>query len=218
MNQMYNKFIIVLAVILLFGGVYVYFSNDLKAQAAIPQSSSIQSTSQTTSTSIVNNSNDQILKDTAFLNSLMSLTKLKIDTSIFDTQAFLFLKDNTVVLEPGIPGRPNPFAPVETNQKIVIDNPISPVTTNEPTQITAKSVLLSGTIDNSIGVIITYFEYAQTQNLEKSTITQPVTQSLIGTFITSIKNLKSNSPYFFRAIAKINGAIHYGEIISFTTN
>lgn len=53
--------------------------------------------------------------NTAFLSTLLSLNKIKIDGSLFKTPAFSKLQDNTVPIsnEGGVIGRPNPFASID---------------------------------------------------------------------------------------------------------
>ncbi len=218
MNNIFNKFLIIAAIAVILGGVYSYMSNDLVVsmdrQTAAAADSSLTSSSNNDMTSALG-SNDQISQDTAFLVTLTSLTKIKIDTSIFDSTPFNLLNDNTVILEPTVAGRPNPFAPVSSTT--LSSAPVSPVTTNVPTQITTKSVVLNGAIaSNSMGVTSTYFEYGPTPSFGKTTA--PAKQSLIGTFVTSVSSLTSDTTYFYRAVAKIGGNTHFGETVSFTTN
>lgn len=209
MNITYNKFLIAFAVITLLGGAYTYFSNDLSIQAA---DSSLSSTSNVDTTTV--STNDKISQDTAFLYTLTSLTKIKIDTSLFADASFSALNDNTVLLEPSVTGRPNPFAPIVN--ATFTGAQTSPVITNPPAQVTDKSAVLNGTTDNTQGVSSVYFEYGPTPTLGK--ITPPAKQSLIGTFGANITGLTSNTAYFFRAAAKINGVLRYGDVISFNTN
>ncbi len=212
MNK-HNTFLIAFAVILLFLGVYVYFDANLNVQAAAP-TSSVASQSGASPLQAATTSNDQISVDTAFLLSLTSLTKLKIDTSLFDNIAFQRLNDNTVALEQVETGRPNPFAPIDAYT--VGDGALaSPVTTDAPVKIATKTAVLSGTIDSSTQVTNTYFEYGPTPTLGK--VTPQATPSLIGTFVTTISGLTPKTTYFYRAVAKINGTPVYGEIVTFET-
>lgn len=221
MHKTYNKFLILIAIAILLSGSYVYFSHDLDAQAA---STSNQNNSALTSSNglskvpVLDSRNEKISQDTAFLTTLTSLNKLKIDTSIFSRQSFISLRDNTVTLEQVTPGRPNPFAPINSeNNPTVVPAQTSAVTTNEATEITTNSALLNGTIDSSLsGVTSSYFEYGPTEAL--GTVTPTAKQSLIGTFFTGLTGLKSKTKYYFSAVAKINGSLSYGEIVSFTTN
>lgn len=216
MHRTYNKFLIISALILLLGGFYTYFSNSLDARAASPLSSSSSVASQNgVSPLVALTQEDQISNDTAFLTTLTSLKKIKIDTSIFSSPGFIALNDNTVNLESVAPGRPNPFAPIEsianTNEET-----LSPVVTNDATQITNKSAVLNGTINSLTGITSIYFEYGTEPELGK--VTPQVKQSLVGTFVTSITGLKAETTYFFRAVAKVGTTVIYGDLISFNTN
>lgn len=51
--------------------------------------------------------------DSEFLQTLLSLKAIRLDTSVFESSSYKSLKDYTVVLpEVNDAGRPNPFAPV----------------------------------------------------------------------------------------------------------
>jgi hypothetical protein len=51
---------------------------------------------------------------TAFLSTLLSLNKIKVDTSIFTSPVFTKLQDNTVpILNDGVVGRSNPFSEID---------------------------------------------------------------------------------------------------------
>lgn len=218
MNYLYNKIIIAFAIIMLLGGVYTYFSNGLNAQAANSTTdSSLSSSAQSDplNTGAINSSSSKITQDTSFLYALASLNTIKIDTSIFGNPLFSTLNDNAVVLDPVIPGRPNPFAPVDNSVSLTTAQ-ISPVTTNTPTQITNNSVIFNGRTGSMTGVSGVYFEYGTTQSLGKTT--QNIKQSLVGTFSISIAGLTPSTMYFYRAVAKINGVVEYGDIVSFSTN
>ncbi len=111
MHRTYNKFLVVFATFLIIGGVYVYFSNTLSISAA---ETSGLSSSNDTGAKTVSTTNDTISKDTAFLATLVSLNKIKIDTSFVTSNSFKSLVDNSVAGDTVVPGRQNPFAPVET--------------------------------------------------------------------------------------------------------
>ena len=209
MHKTYNKLLIVLAIAILLGGIYTYSSNNLSIQAA---DSSLTSSAPEEGSNISNN--DKISQDTAFLYTLTSLTSIKIDKSLFADSSFNALNDNTVLIEPSVTGRDNPFAPISNNSQAGVQ--ASPVITDVPAQITEKSAVLNGTTNNTTGVSSVYFEYGPTPALGK--ITPTTKQSLIGSFGVSITGLTPKTAYFFRAAAKINGAIRYGDIISFSTN
>ncbi len=209
----YNIILIVSAIALMFLGVYTYFDNGLSAEAQTATSSSITSQSGATPLEAIS-SNTEISADTAFLLTLTSLTKIKIDTSLFENVAFEKLNDNTVLLEQVEAGRPNPFAPISTATSAA-DAQASPVTTNAPVKITTKTAALSGTVADPNIATSTYFEYGPTPTLGKAT--SQATPSLIGTYVTTITGLTSQTTYFYRAVAKIKGTPLYGEVISFVT-
>jgi len=108
-NSHYN-FIIILLIIVLFGGVYSYFVSDLKSEAA----SSLGSTSDLSSTADATSAitDENFARDTAFLSTVGALNKIKIDTSIFEDPAFKALNYNVVTIDTVTPGRENPFSPV----------------------------------------------------------------------------------------------------------
>ena len=55
-----------------------------------------------------------------FLSLLLNVRSIKIDDSIFSDNAFLSLRDSTILLIPdGNEGRPNPFAPIGSDVLVV---------------------------------------------------------------------------------------------------
>lgn len=217
MIKINNKFLIVSAIIIIFSGFYLYFSNELKSEAAITTSANTASSTKNVGNII--SQKDKIVSDTAFINTLLSLKKIKIDTSLFSNKAFTILRDNSVQisLDNNSVGRPNPFLlmgaeSVDTTSQVVLPD----VSTNDPTLITEKSVVLNGRV-NQENTTSVYFEYGTNETtLDKTT--KPAKQSLIGDFNVSVTGLITKTTYFARAAAKINGKIIYGEIINFTTN
>jgi len=213
MNTTHNKFLIILSLILILSGIYLYFSNGTKSEAADSSSSLVSSNGQSPVSGFSSNGETSSV-DLSFVNTLTSLTTITINTSLFSDQSFNSLKDNTVKLETNvITGRVNPFAPIDSSLSSVS---IVPITTNTPTQITDKTTILNGSTSSSVGVTGAYFEYGLTEALGINT--PVVSQSLIGTFMQKIVNLKPKTTYFFRANAKINGVLQRGDILSFTTN
>lgn len=207
MNKAYNKFLVIFSITILLGGVYLYFSNSLTLEASLVSSSG----------SLVNGSyslDDKITSDIAFISTLASLKTINIDTTLFINKSFKALKDNTVELEPVVSGRANPFAPISLD---VFGNTrySSPVLTNEPLEIKNKTAVFSGLVGDTNGVTSTYFEYGLTEDLGQKTV--QTTISLIGTFISNVKDLNSRTTYFYKACARISGAVLCGEVISFDT-
>lgn len=219
MKIKHNKFLIMLVSVLFIGGGYLYFSRDTvdsRSLVPIAYGSSLATSDGNEVSALAGLSgSEKISSDIAFLKTLVSLEKIKIDTAFFKNKYFIALQNNAVKIEPVEAGRNNPFAPIQTIS--VKDNPvvIQKVVTNQPTDITDKSAVLNGTINQTEGVTDIYFEYGNTDKL--GTVTGTVKASLVGTFIKSVLGLTPKTNYFSRACAKINNIATCGEIVSFTT-
>jgi hypothetical protein len=191
-------------------GGYSYVHKDLRSEAAAdsPLTSSLDTTAVT-----LNSGSQKAAEDIAFLEKLDSLTKIKIDVSLFADKAFGLLVNNKIKLEPIPFGRVNPFSPTSKTEQIV--KPVISLSTDPATLITTKSAVLNGSLSGATTTNI-YFEYGIDQTLGK--VTPKVMASLTGTFASNLTLLNSGTNYFFRAVANINGSMYYGEIISFSTN
>lgn len=221
MKIFYNKFLIISTIVLFIGGVYLYFSNSLNNENIVPVaygSSLSTSTGEEVAPLVTTSSGDKISSDISFLATLVSLKKIKIDTTIFDSQPFKLLKNNVVVITPVAAGRINPFAPIYNNTtNNVITTPS--VTTNQPTVVTDKTAVLNGLINigNASNTVTNItFEYGATPSL--GTIISTVEQSLVGTFIKNVVGLTPKTNYFYKACAKINNITLCGDVVSFITN
>jgi len=216
-NKRSHKFLITFVTVLVLGAGYLYFSNEIKSNGffSIAQGSALSSTQGQGVVSASTNNNSKISSDISFLSTLVSLKKIKIDTAFFSNSLFNKLQDNSVRIESIVPGRNNPFAPIDET-RIVSMIESSKVVTNQATQISETTAALNGTINATKGVTDAYFEYGETENLGSVT-TLVKQQSLVGTFIKSVLGLTPRTTYFFKACAKINGASLCGDIASFTT-
>lgn len=215
MKTRYNKFLIVSTFFLILGGVYLYYSNDIKSNGVIPVafgSSLVSSTGVSPSTAL--SVEDQISSDISFLTTLVSLKKMNIDITLFTNPSFKLLKNNAVIIEPVVAGRSNPFSPIN-NTNTINSTPIALVVTDLPTQITDKTASLNGTINTLSNVTDTYFDYGLTDAL--GTMTPIAKPSLVGSFIKNISGLTPQTTYFFKACAKINNTKVCGDVSSFTT-
>lgn len=214
MHRKYNKFLIVSFVGVLILGVYSYFHNELQSEAA----SSDSAITSSLDTAVVEGEkvkagSAKTIEDTAFLMKLVSLTKIKIESSLYEEQAFKLLVDNNVKIEPVPYGRTNPFAPIG---KTVVDNKNTfLLKTNTATSISNKSAVLNGSLEGATSNNV-YFEYGPTELLGK--VTPKVTASLVGNFASNVIGLTPKTTYFFRLTANVNGVLSFGEIMSFTTN
>jgi|GEM_PF-1383628 len=217
MKTTYNKFLIISTLFLFLGGIYLYFSNDLKNNGLIlvASGSSLSSSTGDPVTTASVNKGGNISEDISFLTTLVSLKNIKIDTSFFNDYSFKILKNNAVTISPVSPGRVNPFDPIGFAGQINSTNSKQGVITDLPSQITATSVVLNGTVKIVNESADTYFEYGQNQS---NPTTISAKQSLVGTFIKSITGLTPKTTYSFRACAKINNVALCGDNVSFTTN
>ncbi len=212
----HKNFLLIFLVVISTAGAYLYFSNDLNSEKVVPVAFGSSLASSTTITDIpITGLDNKIAADISFLTTLVSLKRINIDTSLFTNNFFNALKNNAVKIEPVLPGRVNPFSPIESNG---IKNNTTPssVITDEPAQITDKTAVLNGTVNTTVGVTDIYFQYGTTdQNL--SNTTSLVKQSMVGTFIKNISGLISKTTYFYKACAKINNLTVCGEVVPFTT-
>jgi hypothetical protein len=131
MHKKYSKFLIFSFLAVSIFGIYSYFYNDLKSEAAATTTdeeggltSSLATDTATTATS---SQGSQAAEDTAFLMKLASLKNIKIDTSLFTDQGFMTLVDNNVILDQAPYGRVNPFSPL--NNMVVKTEVLVPATT-----------------------------------------------------------------------------------------
>jgi hypothetical protein len=221
MKIFYNKFLIVSTIALVIGGAYLYFSDNLKSTDIVPiaYGSSLASSNDNTVAGNSASQNDKISSDISFLSSLVALKNIKIDTSLFTDDSFNKLENNAVKIVPVTAGRENPFAPISNINSVDITTStvsVPKVVTDQPTQITDKTVVFNGTINTTSGVKDIYFEYGTTTSM--GTVTTMIKQSLVGTFIKNVLGLTPKTNYFYKACAKINSVLSCGDVVSFTTN
>lgn len=214
MKIMYNKFLIVSTVALIIVGAYLYFSDNLNSEI-VPVAYGSSLTSSNILDKALSSVGNQINSDISFLNTLVSLKEIKIDTVLFNNKNFNSLKNNTVKIEPVVAGRSNPFVSI-VDQDANDNTSTSDVITDQPTQIKDKTVILNGTVSMTNNVTDTYFEYGTTEDL--GSVTTVVKPSLVGSFIKTISGLTPKTNYFFKACAKINNIKSCGDLVSFTTN
>lgn len=212
MHRKYNKFLIVSLVAVMVLGVYSYFYNDLKSEAA-SSDGSLTSTSGVTGVPAATTGGSSVNEDIAFLVKLNSLRRIKIDVSIFESQAFKLLVSNNIKLDSAPYGRANPFSP--TDKPTAINKIAYTLKTNPASAITNKSAVLNGALEGATSNNI-YFEYGTAEPLDK--VTMKLAPSLVGGFASSVSPLISKTTYFYRAVANVNGALVYGDINSFNTN
>jgi hypothetical protein len=215
MKKTYHIFLIAFALTILLGTGYLYFWHGLSSEAANTDSSLVSSSGGETPEP-VETTNDKIAGETAFLNSLISLTTIKIDMSLLQNPSFVALHDNEVKIETVQAGRTNPFAPTQASSSSSLETGSATVVTNDATGITSTSANINGTINGSITPSAVYFEYGTADTLGK--VTPNAVESLVNTFVRKLPDLTPKTTYYYRAAARINGTVSYGDIVSFTTN
>ncbi len=200
------------AVIILLGVGYKYvFPSKENTTNKSPLVSSAQSPS-TNSTSSASASKT-VSKDTQFLSTLLGLSKINIDKTIFENKSFSLLEDNNVkVISDGVVGRDNPFAPFESSANVLVPA----VSTLEASQITSNSAVLSGALGTGINSNDIFFKWGTSKD-KVDRILLAESESFVGTFSKNLTGLSSKTNYYFRAVAKVGGREFTGEIISFTT-
>lgn len=126
MKHNIKNILIGLGIIIGVSFVYFYFFQAPKKDTGSSLSSSKNSKT--------GNEDTKISEDTAFLSTLIGLSNIKIDTSLFTSKSFSSLVDNTVSIGPvGTPGRPDPFAPIGVSTSVEstsFSNPDFPVTSS----------------------------------------------------------------------------------------
>lgn len=222
MQKKYKKLVIGLAILIMVFGVRIYFSNISKSEADMPALSSSNDTSGSLAKSTaLNYSNDKIAQDTAFLSTLTSLTRIKIDPSLFTNNSFNALKDNEVTIDlSGKVGRINPFATIDVSissgaglDGSAGENP--QIFTSQEADVTATTATLNG-ITSTLATQ-SYFEYGANENLLDKITPSTNLLTLVGSFSAKISGLKPKTVYFFRAVSKISGSLVRGNVLSFTT-
>lgn len=225
MKNIYNKFLIISALILFLGGSYLYFSKDLNSGGIISpvfgSSLDVETSSDVPSSS--SDLKDKIASDISFLTTLVAIKNIKIDGDFFNNKPFKILKNNSVVINPVQAGRPNPFNPIGVDvftnsaERGNTNVSINRVTTEQPSQITSTSAILNGTASIASDTAPTYFEYSTSPQVSNP-INVSTKQSLVGTFLKNITGLNPATTYYYKACVKINNVATCGEIVSFTTN
>ncbi len=215
MKPIIKKIIIGVVVIIMLAVAYSYFfAKDTPAKSTSALSSSKTTTTATTkgTTAVANKKVD---KDTEFLSTLLNISKINVDSTIFASPSFNSLQDNNVsIVNEEVAGRVNPFAPLDEIKDIGVDT--APVTTTQASVITATSAVLGGSVSSEVKAQSRFFKWGTTEATDKATALAD--ESLVGTFTKTLTGLSPKTKYYFRAVIKVGTTDIPGEIMSFTTN
>ena len=211
-----KKIIIVIVVLVVAFIAYQYFFTGSKASSSNQALTSSKSSTTTTVKANTATPQTKVDKDTAFLSTLLSISKIKVDGTIFSSPSFSSLQDNNVpVTNEEVVGRTNPFAPLDGGKAEVLT--IDPVITIPASLITSSSATLSGSIASDIKAQSRSFELGKSETvLDQEVIVKD--QSLVGTFTKNITGLSPKTTYYYRAVIKVGANKINGSVMSFTTN
>ncbi len=155
-------------------------------------------------------SSEQIGND--FLMTLLSVRSIKIDSTVFTSQAFTSLQDFSRPLLPdNNPGRPNPFAPLGSDTTTISTQ----ISTSNASAILTTTATFNGTLTIADTSTVRWFEYGASPSLGTTSAKKP--QSVPGTFAETVTGLLPNTMYYVKAMALYGGQTISGNVISFKT-
>lgn len=210
MKKILKPIIIAVCVALVGFGAYAYIAKKKNAdQGTLISSNAGASTPTNESTESEDISNH-------FLDLLLNLKNIRLDTSLFDAATFKALQDFSSPISPDPnPGRPNPFSPI--GQDVVTVSSFS-VTTNPVSTMTSTTATLSATLSPGTIAIERYFEWGTTNTTPLTNVTIKVSQNTAtGEYTYGLTGLVANTTYYMRAVAKVGSTVIYGSVVSFKT-
>ncbi len=218
-----KKIIIIVCLIIALGVAYkVFFASPtpVKSTSALSSSKTATTAKPTTTTTAKTTATTatakKVDKDTEFLSTLLNISKINVDATIFASPSFNSLQDNNVpIANDETAGRENPFAPLDTIKDPTLVE-IAPVTTTQASLVTTTSAVLAGSISSDAKAQSRFFEWGTTEALGK--MTALADESLVGTFTKTVTGLTPKTKYYFRAVIKVGTTNVSGDIVSFTTN
>lgn len=199
--------IIILIVLIVLGivGYSVFFKKNIDDQGGL-------ATTASSGTTLPVGVSDENAVGREFLGLLLNIRSLKLDDSIFTSQAFLSLQDFSRPIPPDTnPGRPNPFAPLGADGAAISTQ----VSTSNPSSVTSTTSVLNGTLTIGGPDVLRWFEYGTTSAL--GTKTTERTQSAPGVFSETISGLSPNTTYYVKAAASIGGQVVAGNAVTWRT-
>lgn len=210
MSKILKPIIIAVCIALLGFGAYAYVSKKKNADQGTLLSSNIGASNP----SEMPAGSEDISNH--FLDLLLNLKNIKLDTSIFNATTFKALQDFSSPIAPDTnPGRPNPFAPI--GQDIVTISSFT-VNSNPVTIMTSTTATLSATLSSGTIAIERYFEWGTTNVTPLPNLTPKVSQNTAtGEFTYGLTGLTPNTTYYMRAVSKVGSTLIYGSVVSFKT-
>ena len=211
MSKKVKIFAIVVGIIIVIIGA----SSFLKGKSATPTPSSngLSSTTGVVPLPGANTSGTQSADE--FSTILSTISRITIDTSLFQNQSYKLLRDVPVSLGSEVVGRTNPFAPIGFDSVPGSTADIT-VQTIQAGKITSKSaefaaqITVSDTAPTSV-----VFEYGPTDTFGSATA--PVTTTKSGTVLMTVTGLMPGSGYYVRAVAVRGAVTTTGNTTSFVT-
>ena len=151
-----------------------------------------------------------------FSTLLSNISRISIDTSLFENRAYRMLRDFPISLGSDIVGRINPFAPVGTDLStgdMPLDLSIQTLQAGKVTKSSAEfGAQLSVSDKNPTSIV---FEYGISDTFGNAT--DPLTVTKSGTTLITVQGLDPETTYYVRAVAVHGSTTATGNITSFTT-
>ncbi len=148
----------------------------------------------------------------AFLDTLLNLRGISLDETIFTSNEFGTLQDFTITLiQPGTHGRPNPFAPIGSDDTSVS---VETILTLPAANVSSSSAVFNGSLVSTLTPTERWFEWGTTTAPATRT---PSIFSASASFTTTLSGLNPLSTYYYKAAAKAGGVLYYGPVVSFKT-
>lgn len=150
-----------------------------------------------------------------FSGLLSSISTISINTAIFQNPSYKALRDYPVVLGTDVVGRPNPFAPIGSDQLTTTALDVA-VQTLAAGKITATSAEIGAvvTLPDTMSATVV-FQYGTTDTFGSSTT--PVTIAQTGTSLATISGLLPATKYFVQAVVVRGSGTTIGNVMTFTT-
>ncbi len=149
-----------------------------------------------------------------FATMLASIKSISIDDSIFSNPAYKTLRDHPINIGTDTIGRPNPFAPVGTDNVDLSNAPT--VQTLQPGKVTSTTAELSAQVSFATTAPVSIvFQYGTTD--EYGSVTPTLTFTKSGTAVSVLSGLTPNTKYYVQAVAVVGSTTSVGNVMTFTT-